>query len=417
MLYAEGPACARFEARAEETPIMADERPKPFDEAALLAEARQRTGLSKFGDDAFRTPLRVLLTSLADAPLNAVGKAVLRTSIRRSLTQRLLAQDWFARHPEIADERIAGPLVVVGMMRSGTTLVQRLLARDPRFYCALGWELGEPAPRPGTSWNGPDPRIADGEARTRKMREFAPELYAIHPTDALEADEEIVFLADAFLSHVPEASCHVPAYRSWLDTQDFTPAYRYLRRMLQFLQWQKRQRGEHRNRWVLKTPAHLGYLDTLFRVFQDAHVIYMHRSPFETVPSGASLNFTLWKMYAEQVDPTEVGRQWLERMAWATSRSLAVRDRLPDAAERFTDVWYGDAVSDPLAQVERVYAAVGLEFSRAARSSMTNWLAADARGARPAHRYSAERFGLTEAGIREAFADYMARFIDRYERA
>ena len=317
---------------------MSSGRPKSFDEAALLADARRKTGLTEFGDDAFRTPLRVLLASLADAPLNAVGTTVLRASIRRSLTQRLLAEDWFARHPEIADERIEGPLVVVGMMRSGTTLIQRLLARDPRLYCALGWEIGEPAPRPGTSWDAPDPRIADGEARARQMREFAPELYAIHPSDALEADEEIVFLADAFLSHVPEASCHVPAYRSWLDAQDFTPAYQYMRRMLQLLQWQKRKRGERRERWVLKTPAHLGYLDTLLSVFPGARVIHMHRSPLETIPSGASLNCTLWRMYADVVDPTEVGRQWLQRTAWTTRRSLAVRDLTVDPAEHFTDL-------------------------------------------------------------------------------
>ncbi len=111
---------------------MASEQPKPFDESALLADACRKTGLTEFGAEGFRTPLRVLLASLADAPLNAVGTTVLRSSIRRSLEQRLLAQDWFARHPKIADERIAGPLVVVGMMRSGTTLIQRLLARDPR---------------------------------------------------------------------------------------------------------------------------------------------------------------------------------------------------------------------------------------------------------------------------------------------
>jgi hypothetical protein len=342
--------------------VVTSNSPNPFDEAALLADACEATGLTDFGDDAFRAPLHVLLASLADAPLNAIGTAILRGSIRHGLVTRLRAVDWFTRHPEIADERIDGPLVVVGMMRSGTTLLQRVLARDPRHYCALGWEIGKPSPRPGTRWDEPDPRIADGEVRSEQMREFAPELAAIHPSDAHEADEEIVFLADAFLSHVPEASCHVPAYRSWLDEQDFTPAYEYLRRMLQFLQWQKKQRGQRRDRWVLKTPAHLGYLDTLFSVFPDAHVIHTHRSPLETIPSGANLNFTLWRMYADDPDPAEVGRQWIERMAWATRRGMAARDGLPDVGSRFTDVWYRDALSDPIAQVERIYDAIGLEL-------------------------------------------------------
>lgn len=392
---------------------MVSREPDPFDEETLLGDARRKAGLSEFGDEAFRTPLRVLLSSLAAAPLNPVGTMVLRASIRRSLVQRLLAESWFARHPEIADERIQRPLVVVGMMRSGTTLLQRLLARDPRCTSALGWEIAEPAPRPGMRWDEVDPRIADGIERSEQMKRFAPELHAIHPTDALEADEEIVFLADAFLSHVPEASCDVPAYRAWLDDQDFTPAYAYLRRMLQLLQWQKRQRGDVRERWVLKTPAHLGYLDTLFATFPDAHVIHMHRSPLETIPSGASLNLTLWRLYADDVDPREVGRQWLERMAWAAHRCLEARSRIPDEAARFTDVGYRDAVARPLSEVARIYDAIGVPLLPEARRAMASWLGDDVQGDRPAHRYSVEEFGLSEAAIREAFAAYIDRFKER----
>ena len=110
---------------------------------------------------------------------------------------------------------------------------------------------------------------------------------------AREAEEEIVFLADTFLSHVPESGAHLPKYRSWLDAQDFAPAYTYLHRMLQFLQWQKRQRGLTAQRWVLKSPAHLGYLDALRAEFPDLHVVHMHRDPRITIASGASLNATL----------------------------------------------------------------------------------------------------------------------------
>lgn len=391
---------------------MATDRGGPFDESVLLSDARRKTGLEDFGDEGFRAPLRALLASLSGARLNAVGTLVLRASIRRSLMQRLRAQYWSSRHPEIAEERIERPLVVVGMMRSGTTLVQRLLARDPRFYSALGWEISEPAPRPGTDWRVSDPRIADARTTSEQMRKFAPELHAIHPTDALEPDEEIVFLADAFLSHVPEASCNVPAYRTWLDEQDFTPAYRYLVRMLQLLQWQKRQRGERHERWVLKTPAHLGYLDTLFSVFQDAQIIHVHRSPLETIPSGASLNWTLWKMHSDGADPEEVGRQWLERMAWATRRALASRQRLSQGNARFADVHFRNLVPDPIGGIGGLYEALGLPLTPEARSAMEAWLRADAAQERPAHRYSAEEFGLSEAAIRSAFADYIERFIE-----
>jgi hypothetical protein len=385
----------------------------PFDEEAVLTEARETAGLQDFGTDEFREPLQVLLSSLAEAPLNAFGIALMRGAVVKSLVTRLRAVDWFTRHPEIAQEHIEAPIVVVGMMRSGTTLLQRVLAADPRHYSALGWEVNEPAPRPGTRWDQPDPRIADAEAADEQLRMLAPDLYAIHPMDAHKAEEEIMILADAFLSHVPEASCHVPRYRAWLNEQDFTPAYRHLERMLQLLQWQKKQRGQYRGRWVLKTPAHLGYLDTLVRVFPEAHIVHLHRDPVATITSGASLNTTLWRMHQDDVDPCVVGRQWIERMSWANRRAMVSRERFED--DRFTDVWFRDALADPLAQVERIYDDIGIKLTSDARAAMKAWLDADAREPRAPHRYTPEQFGLTAGAIRDEFAEYIERYVAPHE--
>ena len=386
--------------------------PTPFDETEILAEARAKTGLTRFGGDGFREPLGVLLTSLGQAPLHAIGVQLLRRSVISSLISRLRAQYWFERHPEIENEKIESPLVVVGMMRSGTTLMQRLLASDTRHYSALGWEVRAPAPKPGAWPASPDPRIAVGEQEADLARRMAPDLFAIHPTYAHQAEEEIVFLADAFLSHVPEASCDLPFYRSWLDDQDFKPAYDYLRRMLQLLQWQKKQRGEERGRWILKTPAHLGYLENLFATFPDSVVIHMHRDPLETIPSGASLNTTLWRMHADRVDPGRVGRQWIERMAWANERAMKSRNRSAGQRQRFIDVSFRDAVSEPLAQVRRIYEEVGIDSSHEANRAMAAWLDENSREKLPRHEYRPEDFGLSSNEIRQTFAPYTARFVE-----
>ena len=147
-----------------------------------------------------------------------------------------------------------------------------------------------------------------------------PEQASIHPWDAQAPDEEIMLLEHSFHSHVPEAFTNLPSYRAWIDTQDWTPAYRTLRRFLQFLQWQKRQRGALRERWVLKTPGHLGYVDTLLAVFPGARIVQTHRDPVQTIPSAASLNRSLWRLSSDDVEDREVARQWLERMAWAVKR-------------------------------------------------------------------------------------------------
>jgi hypothetical protein len=309
-----------------------------FEMKAILAAARAKDDLDDFGPGPFEEPLGVLLDSYAAADLTETGTHLLRSGVVHSLRMRLRAEAWRQRHPEIDDEVIVAPIVVVGMMRSGTTLLQRLLAADSRFHCAHGWEVFAVAPRLDHDWSVVDPRIANAEAREAQSREWAPDLYAIHPMHALEAEEEIVFLADAFLSHVPESGAHVPTYRSWIDSQDFAPAYDHLYRMLQLLQWQKRQRGETAERWVLKTPAHLGYLDELRSRFPDLHVVHLHRDPLETIPSGASLNATLHAMHSDRVDQIRIGAEWIERMGWTNDRALATRDKLAEMSASI-DEW------------------------------------------------------------------------------
>jgi hypothetical protein len=305
-------------------------------------------------------------------------------------------------------------VVVVGMMRSGTTLLQRLLGSDDRFQCAYGWEVAEVAPKLDGQWPpaaAEDPRIATSERRETISRELAPELFTIHPMYAREPEEEIVFLADAFLSHVPESGAHVPEYRSWIDTQDFTPAYGYLHRMLQFLQWQKRKAGAISTaaRWVLKSPAHLGYLDDVRARFPDLHVVHMHRDPRETIPSGASLNTTLHAMHSDRVDRHRIGAEWLNRMGWTNDRAMGTRARWAGEPARCTDIEFGDAVADPIGQVSRVYDAIGVPFTGAAEAAMRRWL--QRRPPEPGRPpYAPSDYGLDEQRIDERFADYNSRF-------
>ncbi|MGA8328584.1 MAG: sulfotransferase [Mycobacterium sp.] len=380
-----------------------------FELAAVLADAQRKESLTDWGPGDFEHPLDVLLADYAVADLNAIGVLILRAGIVHSLRMRLRAQEWIRRNPEILLERVVAPVVVVGMMRSGTTLLQRLLAADPRFHCAYGWEVVEAAPRLDYPFTGVDPRIAVSEAREAKSRELAPDLFAIHPMYAREAEEEIVLLADAFLSHVPESGAHLPNYRSWLDAQDFTPAYTYLHRMLQFLQWQKRQRGVEATRWVLKSPAHLGYLGELRAQFGDLHIVHMHRDPRATIASGASLNATLHAMHADTVDVHRVGAQWLQRMGWSNYRAMAVRDGWADDAARVTDIAFDDAVADPIGQVTRVYDAIGLPLTVEAEEAMRRWLKERPReAARPPYRLA--DYGLRPEQVDERFTLYNERF-------
>jgi hypothetical protein len=266
-----------------------------------------------------------------------------------------------------------------------------------------------PAPFPGWDWRGPDPRIAAARAQVAWILEHQPVLAAIHPWDAEGPDEEIMLMEHSFLSWVPESGANLPSYRAWLDRQDLRPAYTLLRRLLRFLQWQKRRRGETAERWVLKAPMHLGFLDLLFETFPGARVVQTHRDPLETIPSLASFYLALWSLATEKPDPLEVGRQCLARWSGALRRCLAVRDALP--AERCVDVSYRDVARDPLASVRRIHAALARTLTPGAEAAMAAWVAKNPREHRPPHEYAMETFGYTRETLEREFAAYRARFV------
>ena len=161
---------------------------------------------------------------------------------------------------------------------------------------------------------------------------------------------------------------------------------------------------------MLKTPAHLGYLEALFETFPDLHIVHMHRDPLEIIPSGASLNTIIWRMHNDDVDPAIVGQQWLDRMRWTNDRALEVRSRRHDIEARITDLYFAETVRDPVGQIEKVYTDAKIQFAEAGREAMESWLAEDRHDPRAAHRYSPEDFGLSVEGIEESFAAYKSRF-------
>lgn len=374
-----------------------------------MAEARHRTGLSDFGDPSFLAPMRGLLRAMEEeADLHAAGRAAQRERVIGILVNRLRAEEHIRRHPEILLEEIRHPFAIVGLARTGTTMLQRMIARDPRILALMWWEARHPAPWPDMPQGAVDPRIRAAQQEVAAMVETVPEIVAAHPIDAEAPDEEIMLLEHSFFSTNSEAYVNVPKFSAWLDAQDQTAGYAYLKRLLQLLQWQKHQRGESGERWVLKTPHHLGFVDLLFKVFPDVQIIQTHRDPVASVPSFASLVHMVRRLGANHSDPKEVGRQWGSRLCRAMHRCMEVRQL---HEERFLDVRYETLLAEPMEQIRRIYGFVGMDLSPAVERRMRQWAAENAREKRAEHHYALDEFGFSEEGIRHDFAAYYHRFL------
>ena len=381
-----------------------------FDPQSLLDEASAATeGLKDFGDPSFRPALDALCEALnREAPLSEMGRGIIKQKTLTQLGNRLRVEDYFRKHPEIAQEVVGAPLVIVGLPRTGTTKLHRLLACDVRFHWMAFWESQFPVPWPNETLLKPEARIGEARGMVKMMTEAMPRLMAIHPMDADKADEEVMLMEHSFLSAF-DAYANIPSYVAWLDAQDQTPAYLYLKRMLQFLQWQKRSRGVTAERWVLKSPHHLLRMDILLRVFPGVQVIQTHRDPVQSIPSIASFIHTLWQIYATSADAVAAGRSWSERMRRGLSHTMKVREDA--SAAQFMDVRFEDTVKHPLEVVDRIYDFIGWHLGAELEIDMRRWLEEDEKTHAGGHDYTAEQFGLSAEQLKKDFAEYRQRHI------
>ncbi len=386
-----------------------------LDTEKMLAEASAQIGSDDFGDDSFREPFEVLVQALnTEARLHAEGMRAQHARIVGILAGRLQLQTFVARYPEIRDEVIVRPAVIAGLPRTGSTLLHRVLASDSRFYAPLWYEVRFPSP--ATDWDftvANDARIPRAKAEVQAMLDASPALAAIHPMDALAPDEEILLLENSFYSTVPPSGTWVPTYSRWVAEHDNTPGYEYLKLQLQFLQWQKKKSGvaNHAERWLLKAPHHLHYMDTLLKIFPDATIVQTHRDPVETIPSICSFMRALYVMASDHVDAGGIADEWSAKWANGLAHTMAVRVAFGGSAQqRFLDVYYVDSIDNPDAEIERVYEFTGLQLTAEARAAMAQWRDANRRELRPSHDYVMADYGLTEAGIKQQFADYREVF-------
>jgi hypothetical protein len=141
-----------------------DIRTVSLDEDSLLEAARRETGLEDFGGDEFREPLRLVLHGLeTEAHLTLLGRVVARRDLLGLLTNRLrLARDR-ARNPGIAEQRIVRPFFIIGLPRTGTTLLHHLISQDSASRSPQAWEVMAPSPPPEEARYETDPRIDDAE--------------------------------------------------------------------------------------------------------------------------------------------------------------------------------------------------------------------------------------------------------------
>src|SRR5262245_12174026 len=100
-----------------------------LDPEELKAAASKEAGLDDYGDEAFEEPFRRYLEALVtEADLSPMGVMGQQLNVTRILVNRLRFQGDVKRHPEILDEAVLDPIVIVGLPRTGTTKLHRMIS-------------------------------------------------------------------------------------------------------------------------------------------------------------------------------------------------------------------------------------------------------------------------------------------------
>ena len=373
----------------------------------ILDQAKSETGLSDLGEPLFFEGLNKLIDSINnEASLNEIGIQAQPIRIQGLLSNRLRFEEDLKKFPEILDQEIIAPIVIVGLPRTGSTMTHRLLASDPNHTAMLWWEGRYPALLPGEKRGDIEARMKLGKVEVDAVVAASPEALDIHPWDYKGADEEILLLEHNFLSTVPESFMALPSYSEWIEEQDHTLAYEDLKKFIQYLQWQNP--GREKKRWVLKSPHHLGFIDKMISVFPDAKIIQTHRDPIKTVPSFCSMCANLFEPLTTNFDKVFIGKHWSNKLTRALNHCMNISEQHPD---NFLDLEFLNMIKDPIDEMKKIYEFIGESFGEKTEVAMEAWREEN-KHEMGAHKYSLEEYDLTESQINNNFAKYQQKYIN-----
>lgn len=359
----------------------------PLDSRSLIDTAIANTGLDDFGADDWREPFEILVRSLdTEANLNLMGRLMTRSDLLLTLEGRLRIEDTYKRHPEIEDEVITAPLIIVGQGRSGTSMLQNALVEDPANGTVRNWEALFPCPPPEAATYTTDERIERADKLTTQWNRVAPTIEGIHefsgwvPTESIHL-HCLSFKSPAWFDLMGQS----PSYMGYMMTEgNLADAYHYEKRVLKLLQWHNPRRT-----WIMKSPFTLTHMPLVLQAYPDAGFIWTHRDPVKALASAVSLIGTLHWMRSDQPFQGDSLGQFTnsELSAGMMAQPIGWLESGALPKDRLCNVQYADLVADPLGTIAGIYDFFGLEFSEQGRTKIDAYLKANARSNRPAHAY------------------------------
>jgi len=370
-------------------------------EDAFHEKARSTTGLDDFGPPAYRAGLRALLEALDDNPhLSGVGRAIFQGQIVNTLATRLRVEQRLKEHPEVRANPISRPLVITGLVRTGSTALHYLMGQDPDLQKLEYWLASQPHPRPPVDEWPEHPDFKHAEAELDFLYKTAPGLMAVHEMNAGWPEECRHILAQNFTDDCYESAATLPHYTDWYHSSSHAETYRRHKQVIQLIGSTDLDR-----RWLLKYPVHLRQLPALFDVYPDACIVQTHRDPRTVIASYASFIAKIRRVHEEDVDMRAIAEEQLE--SWGRAADAGVAYRKEHGSEQFFDLRFADFMADPIGSVKSIYQHFDQELSPEGEKQLRAWHEAHPQGKHGQHQYEKKDIGISESRILDRLAGYM----------
>ena len=373
-------------------------------EDALHEAAVKAAGYDDFGDDSYLEGLRMVLQAYDDAPkLTKLGCKLTMGQLTRCLINRLQTQQGLAADPGVLDHEIRRPIVILGLVRTGSTALHHLIGQDPGLQPLEFWLAAAPQKRPPRSEWAEHPDFKRAEAEIEMIYSRDESLKTVHSMLADGPEECRHLLAQQFTDDSFLVNATIPSYTAWYETVDMEPTYRRHRDAIKLIGATSPDK-----RWLLKYPVHMRYVGDLLKVYPDACIVQTHRDPASVLSSYSSLIAKFRAAYESELDREEITRSQVELWASAAERAIAVRQHHDPA--QFFDLFFEDFNADPLGSVKRIYAHFDQELSDEGERRLEQWAESHRRHSRGKHDYKPADRGVPDQEIWDRFAGYMDHF-------
>lgn len=349
--------------------------------------------------------LKVLCPSIEnEAQLTPLGKWVAEMDLVRMVNNYVNVHKSLSRLEVTEKSQVTRPLFIIGMPRTGSSLLHNLLATDKRWRAPVYWETLYPCP-PCPPDRPDRMRLLAARADFTLFKMLAPGYRKIYMYGTEQAAECIAIMAMACMSPRFTFTYQIPTYQEWLLTHGMDSGYQFHRLFLQLLQ--SESPGKE---WLLKAPAHLLHLDAMLREHPNCRVIFNHRHPNEVIPSIASNTWHLRSAFSRNISKVQTGQEELIRWkrGWNVASTLRGSAALPN--KQFVDLPYNQFMKDPLKAVESIYEHFHMELTHQTRQSMIQFLSANRQNKFGRHAYTPEEFGFNAGILEEQFKDYIDMF-------